>query len=105
MPYIGKKEKALIDAGSPPTTKGELNYKLTLEAIAYLMRQEKVGYGTISETIAALTDAAEEMRRRLLNPYEDIKIAENGDVYPEALLDLTDGIRQMFNRQEKRNGA
>lgn len=87
MPYIEQKLKDLIDAGSPPTTKGELNYKVTKEAIAYLLRQDKIGYTSISETIAALTDAAAELRRRLLDPYEDEKIVTNGDVYPTGLLD------------------
>src|SRR5687767_2504031 len=102
MPYVTRDTKKLLDLGASPSNPGELNYKVTQEAIAYLMRQEKLSYATISATIASLSDASAELRRRLLDPYEDMKIAENGDVYPDALLDATDQIRQMFNRQEEK---
>ena len=94
MPYVTRDTKKLLDLGASPSNPGELNYKVTQEAIAYLMRQEKLSYATISATIASLSDASAELRRRLLDPYEDMKIAENGDVYPDALLDATDQIRQ-----------
>lgn len=101
MPYITKKSKDLIDAGMLPTNKGELNYKITLLMIEYLQTQEKVGYGTISETIAAANDAAAEMRRRLLDPYEDDKMFTNGDVYPVNLLALAHGVNTAPAIQEE----
>lgn len=93
MPYVKKEDRDTLDQGIPARTKGELNYKVTQEAIRFIdMRHnafgEKVGYGLISEAIAALRDAADEMQRRLLAPYEERMIAKNGDCYPEWLLDL-----------------
>lgn len=85
MPYLKKRDRDLIDKGMVPSSKGELNYKVTMEAIAYVQRAG-VSYSNISEAISALTDAAAEMRRRLLDPYEDGKSVENGDVYPPELL-------------------
>jgi hypothetical protein len=32
--------------------------------------------------VGALEQAKDEFRRRVVHPYEDLKIKENGDVYP-----------------------
>lgn len=93
MPYIANEDRKTMDGGCPARTQGELNYKVTMEAIRYIdMRHNaygnKVGYTIISQAIAALRDAADELARRLLGPYEDRKIAEAGDVYPEWLLKM-----------------
>jgi len=46
-----------------------------------------VSYQNLSDVIAALNDSAEEIRRRLLIPYEDKAIEKNGDLpeYKELL--------------------
>ncbi len=46
----------------------------------------------MSEKIDAVHDAEAELRRRVLDPYEDIKIFENGDVPSFA------GILDRMNR-------
>lgn len=78
MPYI--KEERRAQAAVYPETKGELNFAITRFMVEYVKRSGK-SYDVISDAIGAANDAAAEMRRRLLNPYEDFKIQENGDVY------------------------
>lgn len=91
MPYVKEKDRKELDAGRPARSKGELNYLVTQAAIRYIdmlsnAYGQKVGYGLISDAISALRDAADEMARRLLAPYEDRKMGEEGDVYPDWLL-------------------
>ena len=45
-----------------------------------------LGYQEISDALAALTDAAGELWRRLLVPWEKKKIEENGDISSIAAL-------------------
>jgi hypothetical protein len=59
-------------------TKGDLTYLVYTLGIEFF--KEKASYTTISTAISCLNDAAEELRRSHLNPYEDKKIKENGDV-------------------------
>ncbi len=68
--------KEIMEAGHPP--KGELTYLAYSLGISYF--KDRDSYTTISDAISALTDAAEEIRRRYLNNYENFKIKENGDV-------------------------
>lgn len=60
-------------------TKGDLNFTIC-ELVGRLILKFGIGYSKMSELIDALPDAEAELRRRLLNPYEDVKIKENGDV-------------------------
>jgi len=59
--------------------KGFLNYVLSRIALSQL-KGNGISYQNISDVIAALNDAAEEIRRRVLNPYEDKAIEVNGDL-------------------------
>lgn len=62
-------------------TPGELNYIITQLINTYLDDYENVGYTELNEVIGVLECAKLELYRRLVAPYEDQKIAENGDVY------------------------
>ena len=55
---------------------GDLNYIL----YAFCKRHIKPSYNNYKNYLGELNEAAEEIRRRLLSPYEDEKILENGDV-------------------------
>jgi len=84
MPYIKKSERIFFDThlnsiGPYTTSKGELNYCVTQLALHYIKDHGKT-YTNISEAAAALVDAADEIKRRLLAPYENQKIEENGDL-------------------------
>lgn len=61
-------------------SKGDLNYLITKLGQAYVARHHP-SYNTISDAISAMNDAAAEFRRRRLDPYENEKIIQNGDVY------------------------
>lgn len=92
MPYIasekrraqlGKRAEAL---GGDCGNGGELNFALTRTALAYLGALDSLapaGYEDYAEVLAALEAVKLEFYRRALAPYEDVKIAENGDVYPQ----------------------
>lgn len=84
MPYIKDKDKqemsnAIEDIKAFIISKGDLNYAIC-ELVGRVILEGKISYTKISEWIDAVHDAEEELRRRLLNPYEDIKMFENGDV-------------------------
>ena len=80
MPYI-KQERRLMAAQVYPQNAGELNYAFTKLALTYIEQQGK-NYQHINDVVGALEGAKMEFYRRLAVPYEDTKIAENGDVYP-----------------------
>jgi hypothetical protein len=81
MPYIKQKDRDRLrtDENYFPKNKGELNFVITTLMYHYL-KQNKTSYQNISDCIAACNDAGEEFRRRVMNPYEDKKIKENGDI-------------------------
>lgn len=63
-----------------PRDAGELNYVITEALIGYL-RVKGLRYATLNEIVGVLECAKAEFQRRIVAPYEDMKIAENGDVY------------------------
>ncbi len=84
MPYIPDKEKRemsdyIEDLYVFIESKGDLNYVIC-ELVGRLIENGKISYTQMSEWIDAVHDAETELRRRLLFPYEDLKIKENGDV-------------------------
>lgn len=78
MPYI-KREQRSQQARLYPADAGQLNYAITDLCLAYLKDKGK-RYATINEIVGALDCAKLEFYRRLAAPYEDVKIAENGDI-------------------------
>lgn len=81
MPYIKAERRAdLSHKGPMPTNAGELNYAVTSLVDWYLVAHGK-RYATLNEVIGVLECAKLELYRRVAAPYEDTKIAENGDVY------------------------
>ena len=84
MPYIKDKDKlemndAINDLLMFIRSKGDLNYAIS-ELVGKLIVATGISYTNMSEKIDAVHDAECELRRRLLDPYEDKKIIENGDV-------------------------
>lgn len=80
MPYIQPNDRTPATKRYPENA-GELNYAITKMAIDYFKR---VGgrYQQVNDILGALEGAKLEFYRRLVAPYEDKKIIENGDVYP-----------------------
>lgn len=83
MPYIKREDREEIDDRlRVPTlrTPGELNYVLTMVCRDYWLETAQ-NYQALNDIIGALEGAKLELYRRLVAPYEDRKIAENGDVW------------------------
>lgn len=77
MPYLEKKRKDTINT---PETCGDLNFMVTELVMSY-MRNNGVSYQTCNDIVGALHNAADEFKRRVQHPYEDMKRQQNGDVY------------------------
>ena len=73
-------DKLLADLDYYGITPGELNYLFTILSIQYVKRKGK-SYTHMNDVIGALEGAKLEFYRRMVAPYEDEKIEENGDVY------------------------
>lgn len=82
MPYIkGEERRQELRAGALPETVGELDYLLTVHVLRYLEHQA-ISFTTLNSIVGVLDNVKDEFRRRILHPYENLKCAENGDVYP-----------------------
>lgn len=94
MPYITQARRGALDVkGEDPKSAGELNYLLTKVALSYYentKRGDSGNYCVMNTIMGAFESAKAEFYRRVVAPYENQKIMENGDVYPpEALLGRT----------------
>ena len=81
MPYVKQEDRKLLDQGAKPNSAGELNYMITRLLDDYISRKGGVRYARLNEVVGVLECAKLEIYRRIAGPYEDEKIAENGDVY------------------------
>jgi hypothetical protein len=79
MPYI-KQHRRLQKLSHAALGAGELNYKFTQLIVNYAI-DHGLSYETINDIVGALEGAKAEFYRRVVVPYEDKKITENGDVY------------------------
>lgn len=88
MPYIDKEDRQRLDSavesaimalGGKPIEKslGDLNYLISRVA-AGLIREPS--YSKIAMVTGVLENVKQELYRRMASPYEDKKIAENGDI-------------------------
>ena len=86
MPYISMKEQEAIDSGLPDFIEheGQLNYLITKCCLIYLesiASTKEVRYPDYNTVIGALECAKQEMYRRMVVPYEEVKKHDNGDIY------------------------
>jgi hypothetical protein len=89
MPYVTKDRRRELNGfiAEVPATSGELNYMLT-ECVKQYVLAHGLEYRTINDVLGALDGAAREFYDRIARPYEDKKIAANGDVYTVLLNEL-----------------
>lgn len=83
MPYIKYQRRCELSRDEQydgVATPGELNYKITKEIIQY-QKNKGLSYQTINDIIGALEGAKLEFYRRVVAPYENDKIEQNGDCY------------------------
>ena len=78
MPYIAKELRHTAER--TPLNAGELNFALTRLLLDYLDRRG-LSYATLNECVGALECCKQEFVRRVVNPYESDKCAQNGDCY------------------------
>lgn len=84
MPYIELSRRVALANGGNPATAGEMNYAITKIILQYWTTSGIKNYDVINDIVGALEGAKAEFQRRIVAPYEDKKIQENGDVYPVA---------------------
>jgi hypothetical protein len=78
-PELDKKMDALIDHLShipPEEQDGALNYTIT----RMIKKIYPIRYRHLNRALGVLTAVTHELYRRVIGPYEDEKIKENGDV-------------------------
>jgi hypothetical protein len=75
--------------------KGDLNHAICELTALVILENGGMGYTNVSEWVDAVNGARKEMERRLLGPYEDVKIIENGDVRSFVTL-----LRQIHPHQK-----
>lgn len=82
MPYLARhiRDQMTGLGARLPVNAGELNYAITRLLISYWGRRDH-HYQEINDILGALEGAKLEFYRRVVAPYEDEKIVENGDVY------------------------
>lgn len=90
MPYISQKRRVdVFNLNLDVETAGELNYMFTEIALKYF--NERRNYQAINDIIGALEACKLELYRRLVVPYENEKIKENGDIHTYRQLVRLDG--------------
>jgi activator of 2-hydroxyglutaryl-CoA dehydratase len=84
MPYVKEWKRTAVNHQHPMDT-GELCYVFYETALVYIAQRGK-NFESISAAIGMLERAAHEVERRVLDPYEDKKIKENGDIQVEGVI-------------------
>lgn len=89
MPYIPSEDRLKLDEvmlslemtiAQNGISNGEYNYIISSLSQMYLDRHG-TSYNTVKDVVGGLECAKLEFYRRIAAPYEDTKIAQNGDVY------------------------
>ena len=85
MPYTEERLREpqyplLEDLAATIGSKGDLNHAICELTALCIVYGGGMGYTNVSNWVDAVGGAHDELRRRLLDPYEDVKKEENGDV-------------------------
>jgi len=84
MPYVKQNDRKRIDPFVEElfeklTTKGDMNYAMTRLLHLYIQREGK-RYKNLNDAIGVVECVKQEFYRKIVVPYEEEKIAENGDI-------------------------
>mgnify|MGYP001587477506 FL=1 len=80
MPYIDVESRQQLIKRRPLTV-GELTYRLYKECRSYLNKNKQYKYQDLAEVLGALEATKLEFYAKIVRPYEEIKLKENGDVF------------------------
>ena len=90
MPYIAQTRRADLDPAIADLvlalseegyTEGELNYVISM-LLLHALEGQGISYRVLNNLVGVLESAKLEFVRRHMNPYEDEKIHDNGDLRP-----------------------
>ena len=79
MPYITQKRRKALHGRAKPDNPGDLNYLIT-DLIGKYCEKWGLSYIIINDVIGALECAKMEFYRRMVGPYEEGRIMDNGDI-------------------------
>lgn len=84
MPYITQEERLRLNSTDfvvrqTPQNGGQLNYLISKLCAEYI-DEHGLRYQNISDVVGALEGAKMEFFRQLVNPYEELKLCENGGI-------------------------
>jgi len=84
MPYISPEQQYSLCSKlefPPIRTPGALNFIIVRLICWYLILKEEVTYSDYNEIVGVLECVKQELFRRRINPYEERKLKQNGDVF------------------------
>lgn len=82
MPYIKKEDRKKFNSAIDslnPNNSGELNYVITRLAHNYI-KEKGLRYANMNEVVGVIESAKLEFYRKVVAPYEEKKIEDNGDI-------------------------
>ena len=87
MPYLKRKRSEPwlprdVVLSSGIISAGDLNYSIHQRIAEYIKANGGINYQTMNDVFGALECIKMELYRRIMVPYEDIKMRDNGDVQP-----------------------
>ena len=95
MPYVQQSRREDIDSKyselleiAGELTHGDLNYIISNLLKRHIEQKKEKNYATYNAIIGVLECAKMEFYNRVVTPYENIKIVENGGLYKEQKSDL-----------------
>lgn len=91
MPYILFEDRLRLQRTLYPLNAGEINYLIS-DMINGMLSNTGLSYARANEIIGALECCKLELYRRVIAPYEDKKIIENGDVYNFGPVEKLDDL-------------
>ena len=85
MPYIDRSrrkpmKKPIGDLLAFVENEGDLNYAISRICKRYMQIKSPINYALLNEIMGVLESAKLEFYRRVVAPYEEVKIQENGDI-------------------------
>ena len=80
MPYVTPNVRKLLDGGCAPADVGQLTYVLYKACLRYIDNPRGYRYQDLAEVLGSLEATQQEFYRRIVVPYEEQKIKDNGDI-------------------------